>query len=115
MTAAAAALRAASADWAAAVCGLAGWFTGRGHLDGLRDDAALRVGLHALGELGVALGRAAGPFAQALDLARLREVQHRQHAEADHGGDAQVRAEAFDLVAKTSSAARVDAFTTARS
>ena len=50
---------------------------------GLRDDALL--------ELLRALGRAARPFAQALELARLREVQKGEHGQAEEGGDARRR------------------------
>jgi hypothetical protein len=60
--------------------------------------AALGVGLHARLELGRALGRAARPGAQALDLARLREVQKRQDTQAENGRDASVRAVLLDLV-----------------
>ena len=49
-------------------------------------------------QLGGALGRAARPFAQALDLARLREVEQREHGEAEHGGEARVGAVLLDLV-----------------
>ena len=52
-------------------------------LQRLGDDAALRVGLDALRELGGALGLAAGPLAQALDLARLGEVQQRQDGQPE--------------------------------
>ena len=66
---------------------------------GRRAAAALPGGLlgDALLELLVALGRAAGPFAQALDLARLREVQQRQHREAGDRGEARVGADLLDL------------------
>ena len=56
------------------------------------------VGRHARLELGGALGRAAGPFAQALDLARLREVQQRQDAEPEDRRDAGVGAVLLDLL-----------------
>ena len=66
---------------------------------GRRGRAALRVGLHALRELGIALGSASRPLAQAPDLACLDEVQHRQHAQADDRGIAEVGTKALDLVA----------------
>ena len=59
---------------------------------------ALRIGRRARLELGGALGRAAGPLAQALDLARLREVQQRQDAEPEDRGDARVGPVLLDLV-----------------
>ena len=90
MTVAAAALRAASACCAAAVCGAPGWAAGGGIAAGAGIGwATTRRCASACtrcGELGVALGRAAGPLAQALDLARLREVQQREHAEPDDRG-----------------------------
>ena len=51
-------------------------------------------------ELGGALGRAAGPFAQALDLARLREVEQRQHGEPEDGREPGVGAVLLDLAAR---------------
>ena len=78
---------------AAAVCGWPGLALhgrrGRGPAGGLA---------HALLELGGALGRTAGPFAEALDLARLGEVQERQHGQAEHGSRARVAAIVLDEV-----------------
>src|SRR5439155_726215 len=49
---------------------------------GLPLDAPLRVGRHALLELGGALGRSPGPLAQPAHLARLAEVEEREDGEA---------------------------------
>src|SRR4051794_6721124 len=70
----------------------------RGLLRDGRADAPLCLGDHALLLLGGALGRAARPFAQTLDLASLREVEQRQHGEPQHGCEARVRPVLLDLV-----------------
>jgi hypothetical protein len=57
---------------------------------GLRDDALLR--------LARALGRAAGPFAQALQFAGLREVEDREHGQAEERHDTDVGAVLLDPI-----------------
>jgi hypothetical protein len=49
-------------------------------------DDALRLRGHAWSSL----GRTAGPFAQALDVARLGEVERRKDGQPDHRGKARV-------------------------
>jgi hypothetical protein len=49
-------------------------------------DDALRLRGHG----GSAIGRTPGPFAQALDVARLGEVERRQDGQPDHRGKARV-------------------------
>ena len=80
---------------------------GRRGRERLRDDAAVRIGLRALLELDRALGRATGPFAQALDLARLGEVEHRQDPEPEDRREAGVRADLLEETAER--AARISA------
>ena len=46
--------------------------------------------------LGVALGRRAGPLAQAADVAPLREGEQGKDAKAEEGGEAGERADLFD-------------------
>ena len=69
--------------------GTAGWAAGR-----------LRLRHHAPGYRGArlrrALGRAAGPLAQALHVPRLREVEDGQHGQAEHGRQACVGADLLD-------------------
>ena len=81
------------ACWAAGVAGAVGRGAGRRG----RRHAALGIGRDARLELGGALGRAARPFAQALDLTRLREVEQRQDAEPEDRGDARVGSVLLDL------------------
>ena len=54
--------------------------------------------LHGLLELGGALGRAARPFAQAFDFARLGEVQQCENGQTEKRGDPDVGAVLVDLV-----------------
>jgi hypothetical protein len=66
----------------------------RGTRDRTGDDGPWRLLLHACGrgcgnpllDVGVALGRAAGPLAQAFELASLREHEQREHGDADDRG-----------------------------
>jgi hypothetical protein len=60
--------------------------------DGHRGDG----GTAALLELRGALRCPPGPFAQALHVARLREVERRQDREAEHGGEARVGTDLLD-------------------
>ena len=57
-----------------------------------------RLGDHAAGAAGVvgALGRAAGPFAQALHVPRLREVERRQHGQSHDGREPGVGPDLLD-------------------
>jgi hypothetical protein len=59
---------------------------------------AYRGGADPLLEIGRALGGAAGPLAQALELARLREGQQRQRGDADHGHEGSECADLGDCV-----------------
>ena len=76
---------------------------GAGPLDGRLDARAPRSALLGLGhdarlDLLRALGRAARPIAQALELARLGEVEHCQHGQAEERGEPDVGAVLLDLV-----------------
>ena len=61
-------------------------------------DGGGRLRHDALLELARTLRRTARPFAQALQLAGLREVQQREHGQAEEGGDADIGAVLLDLV-----------------
>ena len=68
--------------------------------DRLRLNAPRGVGLgdHSGLQLLRALGRAARPIAQAAQLPRLREIEDREHGQAEERSDADIRAVLLDLV-----------------
>ena len=84
---------------AAAAAGFAAAAAAAAAGGGRRGGALLGLGRHARLQVGVALGSAARPLAQALDLARLGEVQECQHGEPEHAGKAGVGAVVLDPVA----------------